>query len=142
MFKIAIGGGNDADVGGEGFIGAHAFEGTFPQEPQQLDLNGLIDLANLIEEQRAAIGLFEAADAAFVRAGERAFFVTNNSLSNSVGERAAQCTVTSGCLARGLRLWMALAMSSFPCRSPSTSTLARAGATCWTISKIPSIAGD
>ena len=63
---------------------SHAFEGTFPQEPQQLDLNGLIDLANLIEEQRAAIGLFEAADAAFVRAGGHRFRGQQFTL-NSVG---------------------------------------------------------
>ena len=122
-----------------GFLG-HAFEGTFPRN-QQLDLNGLIDLANLIEEQRAAIGLFEAADAAFVRAGERAFR-DQTIHSPTAWARGPHRAVTSGCLARGLRLWMALAMSSFPVPlSPSTSTLARGG-DLLTISKIPSIAGD
>ena len=35
-----------------------------------------IDLANFIEKNRAAVRLLEPADAAFVRAGKRAAFVT------------------------------------------------------------------
>ena len=59
----------------------------------------------------------------------------NNSLSSSVGDSAAQCTVTIGRLERGLSWWIALAKSSLPVPlSPWIKTVARDGATCRTMS--------
>ena len=46
-----------------------------PQEPEQFDLGGGIDLANLIQKQRPTLGLLEPPDPPFVRAGERPLLV-------------------------------------------------------------------
>ena len=56
-------------------VGSDAFEGAFAEKAQQLHLNRRVNLANLIEKQRAAIGLFKTPDAPLMRAGERAFFM-------------------------------------------------------------------
>ena len=45
-------------------------------DTQQLHLRARIDLRNFIQENRAAVGLLEPADAPFVCACERPFFVT------------------------------------------------------------------
>ncbi len=48
------------------------------------------DLADLVEEERAAVGLLEAADPALVGAGERALLVTEElALEERLGERGA-----------------------------------------------------
>ena len=60
--------------------------------------------ADFIEENRAAIGLLEPADAAFVRAGERALLVSEQFAFESFGESAAQWTTTNFALLRRLRL--------------------------------------
>ena len=45
-------------------------------DAQQFDLRARIDLGDFVEENRAAVGLLEPANAPFVCAGERAFLVT------------------------------------------------------------------
>ncbi len=58
----------------------------------------------------------------------------NSSLSSSDSASAAQCSFTNGPLARGLRSWIAAAISSLPVPdSPVMSTLARDGAICATV---------
>ena len=56
-------------------VRTHPLEGALAEKAQQFHLNGGINLTHLIEEKRAAVGLFKATNAPFVRAGERAFFV-------------------------------------------------------------------
>ena len=56
-------------------VGSDAFEGAFAKKAQQLHLNRRVNLANLIEKQRAAIGLLKPPDAPFVCAGEGAFLM-------------------------------------------------------------------
>ena len=57
---------------------------------QQLDLRGQRQLADLVEEQRAAVGLDELAGVAFGRAGEGALLVAEQDrLDEIVGDRAA-----------------------------------------------------
>ncbi len=75
LFEIAVCRGDEADVGALCFVGADAFEGAFARKPEELHLNGGIDFADFVEEERAALSGFDAADAAFVRAGECAFFM-------------------------------------------------------------------
>ena len=60
----------------------------------------------------------------------------NSSLSSSDSASAAQCSLTNGPLARGLRSWMAAAISSLPVPdSPVMSTLARDAAIWATVLK-------
>ncbi|MCG3778609.1 MAG: hypothetical protein JW388_1330 [Nitrospira sp.] len=53
----------------------HSLKSAFAEESEQFDLHAGVNLANLIEKQRAALRLFEAADAPFDGAGERALLV-------------------------------------------------------------------
>ena len=62
--EIAVGRGDDPHVDAEGLVAADALELALLQEAQQLHLDGRRDLADLVEEQRAAVGLLEAAVAA------------------------------------------------------------------------------
>ena len=60
------------------------------QDAQELDLRPHRDLADLVEEQRAAVRLLEAPDAALVGAGERALLVPEQlALEERLGERGA-----------------------------------------------------
>ncbi len=54
---------------------AHARERAVLQEPEQLGLERAAHVGNLIQENRAAVGLFDAAGLLPVGAGEGAFFV-------------------------------------------------------------------
>ena len=49
---------------------------VFAHDAQQFDLRARIDLSDFVEENRAAVGLLEPADAPFVCACERAFLMT------------------------------------------------------------------
>ena len=66
----------------------------------------------------------------------------NSSLSSSDSASAAQCSFTNGPVARGLRSWIAAAISSLPVPvSPVMSTLARDGATWATVLNTACIGG-
>ena len=60
-FEVAVGGGDDAHVDLDGAGAADALQLAFLQHAQQLGLEGGGDLADLVEEQGAAVGLLEAA---------------------------------------------------------------------------------
>ena len=66
---------DDAHVARYGAIAAHTLEGALLQDPQQLHLHLQRHVADLIEEQRAALGKLEASDARAQRPGERPFHV-------------------------------------------------------------------
>ena len=74
-FEVAMGGGNDADIDGDGFPAADALDDFFLQDAKQLALQGEIHIADFIEENRAVLSLLEAADAAGIRPGKGAAFV-------------------------------------------------------------------
>src|SRR6185503_10984224 len=74
--EVLVGSGQDADIDGDGLAGANAFEGALAQDAQELDLRAGVDLADLIQEERAAVGEFESTEAPFVGAGEGASFVS------------------------------------------------------------------
>ena len=73
--QIAVGGGDDADVDLDGLRAADPLEPALLEHAQQLGLHGQGDLADLVEEDRAAVGHLEAALALADRAGESAFLV-------------------------------------------------------------------
>ena len=68
-------GGNDADVGPDRVVAADRHELALLEDAQQPRLGLERHVADLVEEQGAALGLLEPADAARVGAGERALLV-------------------------------------------------------------------
>ena len=89
-FQVAMRGGDDAHVHRDRFLAAQALEASFLQHAQQFHLRARGQVADFIEEDRAAVGLLEAADAARVRAGERAAFVAEEfALQQRLGDGGA-----------------------------------------------------
>jgi hypothetical protein len=87
----------------QGFVGPDPFEGAFPEEPQEFDLETGVDLADLVQKQRAALGLFDPADPPLVSSGKRPFSWPNNSLSRTVHvDSAARVHGDQAARARGL----------------------------------------
>jgi hypothetical protein len=76
VFQILVGGGNDAHVGFHLFVPAHAVKLAVLQHAQQSCLQARRHVADLVQEQGAAVGLFEAALALMGGAGERPLFMT------------------------------------------------------------------
>ncbi len=73
--EVLVGGGDDAHVDVDLLEAADAVETAVRQYAKQSRLQIGRHVADLVEEQRAAVGLFEAADAAVLRAGEGALLV-------------------------------------------------------------------
>ena len=93
--------GDEPDVDLDGVGAAQPLELTLLQHPQQLHLGGEVDVADLVEEQRAALGELEPPFLARLGAGEGALLVAEQlRLDQAVGS-AAQLTLTNGLLARG-----------------------------------------
>ena len=74
-FEVAVGGGHDAHVHGDGLLAAEPLQALLLQHPHQLDLRAKSHVADFIQEDGAAVGLLEPADAPRLRAGEGAAFV-------------------------------------------------------------------
>ena len=88
--EVAVRRRDHADVDLDRLRAADALELVLLQEAQQLDLDRRRDLADLVEEQRAAVGEREPAVLARHRAGERAALVTEQlALEQRLGERRA-----------------------------------------------------
>ena len=88
--QVAVGGGDDPGVDQDGFVGADTLDLVRLQHPQQLDLAGQRQFADLVEENRAGVGAFELALAVVGGAGEGALLVTEQfRLQQVVGDRAA-----------------------------------------------------
>ena len=73
--QIAIGGGDEAHVDGDGPRAAQALDLALLQSAQQLRLQVERQLAHLVEEERALVRQLQAADFARDGAGERALLV-------------------------------------------------------------------
>ncbi len=73
-----VGRGQHANIDGGFALAAQAAQLAVFQHAQQLGLRGNRHLADLVQQQRAALSQLEAADAAFQRAGERALFVSED----------------------------------------------------------------
>ena len=86
--RLRVGGGDDAHAGAARAVGAEALELAGLQHPQQLRLAAAAERAELVEEQRAAVGGLEAPGAR-ARAGERAGLGAEQlRLDELVGQRA------------------------------------------------------
>ena len=87
--EVGIGRGEDADVHAARLRGADALELAGLERAQQLGLQVLRDVGDLVEEQRAAVGHFEAADAVALGVGERALDVAEQlAFEDALGQAA------------------------------------------------------
>src|SRR5688500_3687646 len=76
LFQNAIRGADDAHVGVDRDVAADALEAPLLNHAQDLRLHGHIELADLIEEDRAAVRELELAELPRARSGERALLMT------------------------------------------------------------------
>ena len=67
--QILVGGGDHPDIYPDGFNPADALEGMVLQDPEDLHLEAGAHLRDLVQEDGAAVGLFEAAQAGTQRRG-------------------------------------------------------------------------
>ena len=87
---ILVGGGDDPDVDLQRLGAAKPLELSLLQDSKQLDLGREVDVADLVEQQRPAVGELEAALLALVGAGKRALFVAEElRLDQRFWQRAA-----------------------------------------------------
>ena len=75
LLERLVGGGDDAHIHLDGLVAADALERAGLQHAQDLGLRGGGHVADLVEEERAAVALLEFADALEGGAGEGAAFV-------------------------------------------------------------------
>ena len=88
LFEILVRGRDDAHVDAHRNLSADAIELAFRQHAQQPRLQLRRHVADLVEEQRAAVGLLEAPATQLIGAGERALLVTEQLRLQQVrGER-------------------------------------------------------
>ena len=83
--EVLVGGRNHPDIHLDSGVAAHALNGALAEGAQQLDLDGGVDLPQFIKEERASVGLFKAADAAFHGTREGAFFVAKQFAFQQLG---------------------------------------------------------
>src|SRR6185437_4475891 len=89
-FEVTVGGGEDAHVGGNEFVSADTLKTFFLQDAQQLGLGVGGEIADFIQKNRAALGLFEPADAPRIGAGKTAAFVAEQfAFKQRLGNRGA-----------------------------------------------------
>src|SRR6185437_8734817 len=76
LFKIAVRGGDDANVDPSNLVITDALEFAALEEAKELGLNGEWEFANLVKEECASVGGFDAAGAGLDGSGEGAAGVT------------------------------------------------------------------
>ena len=118
-----------ADVDLDRLLAADALEPALLEHAQELGLQAERELADLVEEQRAADRPSRTGPAFFSVAPVNApFSWPNSSLSIRLSVSAAQLTATHGPFARRLARWIARATISLPAPdSPPSSTSRRSG---------------
>ena len=88
--EVLVRGGDDAHVDRHLRSAAQAVERALLEHAEQLRLERKRELAHLVQEQRAPVGLFEAARVGGGGAGERALFVPEElGFLESLGDRGA-----------------------------------------------------
>ena len=108
--QVAIGGGDDADVGLDLLGPAEPAEAALLQDAQQLDLHERRHLADLVEEDRALLGDFDQPLLVRVGAGERALHVAEElGVEQRLGQARRSSRATNGLSLRGELKWMARA---------------------------------
>jgi hypothetical protein len=89
-FEVDVRSGDDPDLHALLPRGTHGSDGTDLERAQEAGLKRARELADLIEEQRAAVGLLEHAEAALRRAREGALLVAEQLAFDELGgDRAA-----------------------------------------------------
>ena len=96
-------GGDDAHVALARGVAADALVDALLQDAQQLHLHGQAHVADLVEEQRAALGDLEAALARGDGAGERALLVSEQFALEQLGGDGAAVDGDEGTLAARAR---------------------------------------
>ena len=104
FFQVFVGGGHDAHVQLDGGLSTQAGELTLLQHAQQLALQVHGHLADLVQEQGAALGLLKQTLLLTVCARESAFFVTKQHVFDQIfwHGRAIECDKWAFGAARGL----------------------------------------
>jgi len=120
-----MGGSDDAHIGFDRLMSADAIKIAIGQYPQQTCLQVGRHIPDLIKEQRAAFGLFEASAPCRCRAGECTALMTEQFRFEQVLGMAAVLMAMNGLSARGLCRCSACATNSLPVPdSPLISTVA------------------
>ena len=129
--EVAIRRGDQPDVHADRSRAAQPLELLFLQHPQQLRLQLQRNVADFVEEQRAAVAPARSGRSRCAMAPVNApFSWPNSSLSSRPVGMAAQFSLTNVRPRRPLRLWMARAISSLPVPvSPWINTVESVGAT-------------
>ncbi len=141
--QVDVGGGDQAEVGAHEARAAEAAELALLQDAQQLGLRVERQVADLVEEERAAVGQLEHAGALRVGAGERAALVTEE-LALERARARPRCSRARPARARdrALSRCRMRATSSLPVPvSPVISTETSAGAMRWICSHSRRMAG-
>ena len=86
--QVAVRRADDADVGADGRRPADALERALLEDAEERDLRARRDVADLVEEERAALGQLEAAAAARDGAGEGALLVAEELATGAASRRA------------------------------------------------------
>ena len=108
-FQVLVGGGDHAHVHADQLAPADAKELALGQHAQQARLQRQRHVADLVQEQRAAIGLFEAADVSPLRTGERASLMAEQLALQQLGrngrgvERHERLARARGLVVQGAR---------------------------------------
>ena len=101
LLEVDVGGGEDADIDLEGAVAADGLEGAFLQDAQELGLELDGELADLVEQEGAAVGHLEPAGAGLGGAGEGALAVAEQlALEQARRDRGAVPTRMSTARAR------------------------------------------
>ena len=97
--QVAIGGGDEAHVDGDGAIAAEALDLALLQGAQQFGLQVERELADFIEKERALVSELDAADFAGDGAGECALLVTEQLALKQAGGNGGAVELDEGVLA-------------------------------------------
>src|SRR6202008_2162107 len=90
LFKVFVGRGDAAKIDVDRMSATDAGDFAFLKNAQQISLRLQRDIADLVQENRAAVRDFKTALFAVLRAGERALFVAEKlTFEERFGERAA-----------------------------------------------------
>src|SRR5713101_1620443 len=75
LLEVFVGGGDDANVHGDGLAGADGFEALLLEDAKDFGLRAKAHVADFIEKERAAVGFLKLADFVVAGAGEAALDV-------------------------------------------------------------------
>jgi hypothetical protein len=104
--EVDIGGGEDAHVDRNRVARAEADDLSLLQDAEQLDLERSRQVADLVEEEGAAVGRLEPADLVLEAPVKAPFSYPKSSASTRLSTRAPQLTATKGPALRLLFSWM------------------------------------